>query len=111
MHSCGDLHEGSGWEFSIFARERPGFRNQCKFLSIKAKGGRGRAFKNVLTAKRGRFLGVLAEKRGVPEKKNTIFFSLFHFFVVFCFASHCPAGFSSGRNPSKKSCLKTYRRF
>jgi hypothetical protein len=38
--------------------------NQRKFLSIKAKGGRGRALKNVLTEKRSLFLGNLAENRG-----------------------------------------------
>jgi hypothetical protein len=36
---------GVGWEFAIFALKKRGFRNQCKFLSIKAKNGPGRALK------------------------------------------------------------------
>jgi hypothetical protein len=87
------------------------FKNQCKLLSISNKDGHGRALTNVLTAKKGCFLGVLAEKRGVLEKKTPFFFALFHHLVVFSFASRCPAGFSSGRNPPKKSRLKTYGRF
>jgi hypothetical protein len=41
------------------------FRNECKLLAIKAQDGHGPALKNVLTAKKGRFSGLLAEKRGV----------------------------------------------
>jgi hypothetical protein len=48
--------------------------NQRKFLSIKAKGGLGRALENVLTAKRSLFWGRLAEKRGAALLK-------YHFFL------------------------------
>jgi hypothetical protein len=37
------------------------------------------ALKYVLTAKTGRFLGVLAEKPGVSAGGNHLFFALFHF--------------------------------
>jgi len=63
---------GSGWEFSIFRPKKRGLRNQRKFLSIRALFRKGRALKNVLTAKKGLFWGVLAEKRGVRQKKNDV---------------------------------------
>ena len=49
---------------------------------FSAKIGPGRSRKNVLTAKKGHFLGVLAGKRGVDAKKKTFSFALFHVLVV-----------------------------
>jgi hypothetical protein len=48
-----------------------GFKEQSKFLSIKAQDGYGRALKNVLTEKRRPFFGDLAEKHGFRVKKMT----------------------------------------
>jgi hypothetical protein len=55
---------GSAREFSLFCSEKPVFRNLCKFLAIKAQDGLGHQLKNVLTAKKGLFWGVLEEKWG-----------------------------------------------
>ena len=40
--------------------------------------------KNVLTAKMGPFLIVLAGKQGFSAGKKTLYFALFHVLVVFC---------------------------
>ena len=67
-----------GWgDFPVFRPKKRGLGNQRKFLSIKAKDGRGRALKNVLTAKKGVFGGRLAEKRGGAAPKKRHFFSCF----------------------------------
>jgi hypothetical protein len=49
----------------LFDRKKRVFSNLCKFLAIKAQDGPGHPLKNVLTAKKGLFLGVLEEKQGV----------------------------------------------
>jgi hypothetical protein len=43
--------------------------------------------KNVLTAKKGRFLGVLAEKRGFRALKKPFYFEFFGVLELFCLAS------------------------
>jgi hypothetical protein len=40
--------------------------------------------KNVLTAKKGLYLGVLAGKQGTGREKKSFYFALFHVLVVFC---------------------------
>jgi hypothetical protein len=67
-----------------FCPKKRASRDRCKFLSIKAKAGIERASKNVLTEKRGLFLGVLAGKQGFGAKKTSLYFALFHVLVVFC---------------------------
>jgi hypothetical protein len=44
----------------------------------------------------------LAAKQGVRPKKITLFFALFHFFVIFYFATRCQPAISAGWNPPKK---------
>ena len=68
----------------VFDLEKSDFTNRCKLLSIKAKVLPGCALKNVLTAKMGRFLGVLAAKQGVEAVQKAFYFSLFQVLVVFC---------------------------
>jgi len=59
--------------------------------SLPPPQGRARDFfrngrklkKNVLTAKKGRFLDALAGKRGVRAGKKAFCFSLFHVLVIF----------------------------
>jgi hypothetical protein len=51
--------------------------------AIKAKVSLGGHRKNVLTAKSGCFLGVLAGKQGVDAEKKSFYFALFHVLVVF----------------------------
>jgi hypothetical protein len=70
---------------SIFCPKKSDFRKLCKCFSIKAKAGHGVAVENVLTAKNGPFLGVLAGNRGVGREKKAFYFALFHVLVVFCF--------------------------
>jgi hypothetical protein len=67
--------------------KKRGLRNRRKFLSIKAKSSRGRALKNVLTAKKGLFWGDLAEKQGGRARKRTFFLVFFLFVGVFSPAS------------------------
>jgi hypothetical protein len=82
-----------------------------KFLSIKAKSSRGRALKNVLTAKKGLFWGDLAEKQGAAQGKE-------HFFLCFsCLLGFLAPQAVDGQKLAwtgplqEKSCLKTYGRF
>jgi hypothetical protein len=58
---------------------------KCKWLTIKAKVGHGGALKNVLTVKKGLFLGLLAGKRGVGAKEKSLYFAFLHVLVTFCF--------------------------
>jgi hypothetical protein len=54
--------------------------NRCKSLDIKAEDRPRRTWKNVLTAKRGRFLGVLAAKQAFLAIKITLYFAFLLFF-------------------------------
>jgi hypothetical protein len=69
--------------FNNRPEKKPGFRNQCKFFSIKAKGGHRCALKNVLTTKTGLFGGRLAEKRGGRVLKTPFFFVFFRVLGIF----------------------------
>ena len=54
--------------------------NRCKLLAVKDEDSPRRIWKNVLTAKRGRFLGVLAAKQGFRTIKITLYFRFSRFF-------------------------------
>jgi hypothetical protein len=82
-----------------------GFRNQRKFLSIKAKDGHGRALKNVLTEKTGVFGGRLAEERGGRSKKRH-FFSCFFDFLGLCDPQAVGAEDFPAMRPLKKNRAK-----
>jgi hypothetical protein len=73
-----------GWRgiFLVFAQKTQGLGKQRKFLCIKAKNGRGRALKNVLTGKNGLFWGDLAEKQRGPLEKKTLFFVFLRLFGI-----------------------------
>jgi len=95
----------------FFDRKKRRRQNQCKFLSIKAKAGLARALKNVLTAKKGLFWGVLTGKQGVGARKRAFYFALFHVLVVFLIASRCITASYIGFDATKKLSLKHYGRF
>jgi hypothetical protein len=71
-------------------------------LEGKAQGGGRQAPKNVLTVKKGRFLAVLAGKRGFCADKIAFFLAFFHFFVFFYFATRWPSGIFNARAARKK---------
>jgi hypothetical protein len=60
-------------------------------LAIKAQPGLGHPQKYVLTAKKGRFFGVLAGKRGFWAIRKDDFFAFFHFFEAFSLCKLLPA--------------------
>jgi hypothetical protein len=68
---------------SRFCAKKGGLRILCKLHAIKAKAGLGCALKNVLTAKKGLFLGVLPVKQEVRANKKAFYFELCHGLVVF----------------------------
>ena len=83
---CGNVCSGlvaSLLESSIFCTKNRSLRNLCKLYAIKAKVGLDRALKNVLTAKKGRFLGVLPGKKRFGAKEKAFYFALCHVLVVF----------------------------
>src|SRR5580658_4006098 len=55
------------------------FKKLCKLLAIKAQVGLAPPPKNVLTAKKGLFWGVLEEKRGGRALKKPFYFAFFRF--------------------------------
>jgi hypothetical protein len=73
--------------FLTFLLKKRHFRNLCKFLAIKPQDGPNTPLKNVLTAKKGHFLGVLEEKRGVCDLNKPFYFEFFEFFGIFWIAS------------------------
>jgi hypothetical protein len=75
--------KGLGWEFLICCPKKRGIRNFCKFLSIKDKVRLNDPLKNVMTARKGLFWGVLAGKQGMLWRKKAFYFALFHVLVVF----------------------------
>jgi hypothetical protein len=58
--------------------------------------------KNVLTAKKGLFLAVLAGKRGVGRAKKHFILHFFTFWWFFAFACCCPAASCRFRKAPKK---------
>jgi hypothetical protein len=87
----------------MIARKMYGFGNGCKFLSIKVERRHGGALINVLTAKMGRFLAVLAEKRGVRAKKMSFYFGLFRFLGSFLCGKPLMASNLQNPEPSRKN--------
>jgi hypothetical protein len=80
-----------------------GLRNQRKFLSVKAKDGPGRALKNVLTAKNGRFWGPFGRKTGGPLQKKDTFFRVFSIFGDFVPRKRLKLRMFHRFDPSKKN--------
>jgi hypothetical protein len=79
------------------------FRSLCKFLAIKDQDGLGRPLKNVLTAKKGCFSGVLEEKQGVRARKIAFYFAFFHFFMLSCICKFLSDRTLRQAKPSKKN--------
>jgi hypothetical protein len=103
-------HPDGVWrEFSIFCPKKRDFRKFCKSHAINISLDPCRPRKNVLTAKKGLFLGVLAGKRGAKAMKKAFYFSRFGDFFRLQVVVRQPLA-DSGRL-QKKSCRKTYRRF
>jgi hypothetical protein len=71
-------------------------------LDGKAQGGGRHPQKNVLTVKKGRFLAVLAGKRGFCAEKIAFFLAIFHFFSFFSFATRWRSGVFNARTARKK---------
>jgi hypothetical protein len=89
--------------FLFFAQKMQGLKNQRKFLSVKAKYGPGRALKNVLTAKNGRFWGPFGRKTGGPLQKKDTFFRVFSIFGDFVPRKRLKLRMFHRFDPSKKN--------
>jgi hypothetical protein len=77
------MREGYAGNFR-FCPKNSGLRNFCKLHAINAKHSLGYFRKNVLTARMGLFLGLLAGKQGLCAKENAFYFAFFHVLMVFC---------------------------